>query len=185
MNKSNKSLGNSSTNTASLNNAIASIKASITPVISTGRASSNPKPLKVAGEMWVPRTFRVFLTQNIVDEKVDLTTAGLMTVGGLVGQIRILKLKVWNYTSLATTSNYIGVESGVKLTETAVTTSVIDVGNGSTLPGVTVTIPRTIASNLTSSTDIVCTVKGLNTLPDSPQRFLVEVQLEYKTNGTN
>jgi len=188
MNKHNKSLGKSSTNTASLSNAISSIKSSISPVIVTGAASGAPKPLKVPGQMWIPRTTRVFLESSTVPaDASDCTIAKIFTDSGITGQIRVLGLKVWNYTPSGDNSNYVKVFTSAGMTETAVTTTVEDIGNAMHLAGVSVIIPRTIASNLVTASTPLFSVFGAPTgsVYALKQRYVADVHFEYKTNVSN
>jgi hypothetical protein len=186
MNKHNKSLGKSSTNTASLSNAISSIKSSISPVLKTGRVSSNPKPLKRPGDLWLSRTVRMFYTQPTVAADITVPVASVFSTSGVTGQVRILGLKAWNYTNNSNTTNYIRLTTLESLTETAVTTAVDDVGSGVSLPGVSVVIPRTIASNLVNTATQLCALSSTTSgNPTVAQSFCLDVHFEYKTNITN
>jgi len=187
MNKQSNSLGKRSTNTASLSNAISSIKSSISPVIKTGRVPGHPKPLKANNEMWIPRTVRIFLSQPAAASDATLPISSVFNNGEFTGQVRILGLKVWNYTNSMSTTNYVGVATNFNLTETSVTTEVNDVGASDHLPGVMVKIPRTIASNQAASSTNVCTIRcnPTGTAPSVAQTFCIDVACEYKTDTAN
>lgn len=137
--------------------------------------------------MWIPRTVRILTSQPTSAANITLTINSVALNGGFEGQMRILKIKAWNYTNQGASSNYIQMDTTVGLTETAVTTSVNDVGCSSNLPGVMVQIPRTIASNQAStSTNTLCKLQGTPVgNPTSVQSFIVDVQLEYKTDSTD
>jgi hypothetical protein len=137
--------------------------------------------------MWLPRSVRVFLTQATSVASVALSTASVFNNAKVTGEIRVLRLKVWNYTNQGSTTNYVGVLTDTSITETDVTTNVDDVGNSMSLPGVSVVIPRTIAANLVSGTDSVCTIRSspASGNPTAAQTFCVDVHFEYKTNTSD
>ena len=143
--------------------------------------------------MWIPRTVRFFLTTtSTADNLVSPAISRIFTEAGITGQIRVLGIKVWNFTNQNNTSNYVQVTSGVTLTETAVSTTVQDIGNAMHLPGVHVRIPRTIASNLvtSSSTGSLFVAQGVPTgqaqvATITSQQLVADVHFEYKTDSTN
>jgi hypothetical protein len=191
MNKHNKSLGKRSTNTAALSTAISNLKESVSPVIRVSSTRSNPRALKQAIEQWVQKTVRVPLSQPTTTAELVLTVNQIISITGLVGnfvQVRFLKAKVWNYTNLGTTTNYILVSSGEDVMETKTTTSVDDVGSGNSLPGVELHFPRTIAANfLGSSTFTVLKVRSIPFAggPPSAQSLVADVTFEYKLTAGN
>jgi len=185
MNKHNNSLGKRSTNTASLSNAISSIKTSISPIIKTGSTNNNPKPMKSGKELWLRRKVRLFCSQATSATETSLQLTAIFSTAGVSGQIRVLGMKVWNYTGSNYNSNYLKVVVPARLTETAVSTAVEDIGNSSHLPGVSVVIPRTLASNLTNVASQFVVISGAanSAVPSFTQNYVVDVDFEYKTEN--
>jgi len=137
--------------------------------------------------MWIPRTVRIYATQQTSTETVVLSIASVANNGGFTGQLRVLKIKAWNYTNQGASTNYIQMNTSVGLTETAVTTEVNDVGCSSNLPGVMVKIPRNLASNQAStSTNNLCTLRSTPVgNPTVLQSYIVDAQIEYKTDSSD
>lgn len=141
--------------------------------------------------MWLPRTVRFYLTTTATaNNLVSPAISRIFTEAGITGQIRVLGIKVWNFTNQGNSSNYVQVTTPVELTETAVSTTVQDVGNAMHLAGVHVQIPRTIASNLVTSSTVGSLFVALSVptgivAPTGNQNLVADVHFEYKTDSTN
>lgn len=134
--------------------------------------------------MWIPRTVRLSTTQPTTATNSEITTASVFANARITGQVRILKIKAWNYTNQNNSTNYIQLDTLATLTETNVTTSVNDIGSSSNLPGVMVQIPRTIASNQANvAGDLICRLSTtFSGNPPTAQTLVLDVQFEYKTD---
>lgn len=177
-----------STNTAALSTAISSIKQSINPILHTSSVRTNPKAIKTAIDQWTSRTVRGYT--NIPTSQTDGAVRITDIVGqtGLVGgfaQIRVLGVKVWNITNQAGSQNFIRVSSDPAMVESGLSTSVEDIGNASSLPGVMIKFPRTLASNFAGgSTQTAFTIKTINPLTVT-QNYCWDVNYEYKFTSAN
>jgi len=175
--------------TQSIHRKLNNIKTSITPVITTGRARSNPVPLKSNKELWLTRKVRIFKTVPTTTGSTDFTTFNVFDNAGITGQIRIRELTVWNYTTGSNSTGFIQLSTAPGICETNVSTSVFDVGNAFSLPGCRTQVPRTIASNLVSSSTSgsLCTVltNPSGGAQASAQFLCLDVTFEYKTDVSN
>jgi hypothetical protein len=187
MNKHNKSLGNRSTNTLSLSNKISTIKESINPRITVVTVRSHPKPTRQGKEVWTRRMVRCHLS-GAANAPVTLTYGKIFADAGITAsavdcRLRVLGVKVWNYTNQGNTSNFIRITSNASVLESGAITVAEDVGCSSSLPGVGLKFPEThtddklvLGTTTTGVIDILGTVSSLATV----QTYLADVLLEYK-----
>jgi len=190
MNKHNKSLGKRSTNTLALSTKISNIKQSINPTITVRSLSAHPKTLKLSKEQFQTRTVRLF--KNVaINGSVTLTFGEVVAALGLVStvealRLRVLSLKAWNMTfSQTSNSNYIRVVTGSGVMATGAITSAEDIGTASSLPGVHIVFPRTLAQTVESTsaqTVAICTteVSPLANSSTFTATVCYDVGVEYK-----
>jgi len=97
--------------------------------------------------------------------------------------IKVLKIKLWNFTNQGASTNYISLSTDPNLTTSGIVTTAEDFGCSSSLPGVYVNIPDTLSKsyiNVTNTTSTaVCSASPVRTglTTTSPQNFLFEVQV--------
>lgn len=187
MNKQSKSLGKSSTKTASLSNAVSSIKQSINPVITTRSTRAHPRCIKAATEQWHNRTVRFYKSQPVTARTVSLTYADISVFSGIVAnysRIRALRVKVWNITNQTRTTNMVFVTVPAAVTESNLGVSAEDVGTASSLPGVEVILPRTLSADFAGNNGQVLvdiSSKFQTGTPGDAQEYAIDVQFEWKT----
>jgi len=154
-----KSLGKSSTNTASLSNAIQNIKNEINPIPRATKCSSTPKPMRTTAQVWIKRKVRIVKSSST---SVNITSSDLYTaltafsVTGDSALVRVDGIKAWNITNSTATSNYlsVGPQPAIFNVPSAGSNSLFgpyeDYGAGGIPPSVSVNLPMTLTSTFTA-----------------------------------
>jgi len=114
-----------------------------------------------------------------------------MQAAGLIPtyvQIRLHRVKAWNYSNASASTNYIRLASEPRVMETAVSTTAEDVGAGASLPGTSLEFPMTQSANIAGSdaggtmVTYSCTPSGN---PTVAQNVVLDVQFMYKLVVSN
>lgn len=169
---------------------IRALKAQINPDVRSYVLRTNPKPIRAKGSQWIPRKFRVFLTQasSAIANFDDITIASVTAAGLSSGtKFRILRYAVWNTTNANGSTGYVEAYhipgssgySGMAPLE------ISDTGTASSLPGVGMEIPRSLSIPITGSTSsatVLLSVRsgrsGITVLSGASQNLVVDVEGE-------
>jgi len=113
------------------------------------------------------------------------TNVSFNDIGGAMGAVgtdtftvKVLGVRAWNVTPLASTDNYISADLGANVTVNNAPVSAEDFGCGMQLPGVKINVPDLLAaSNATS----IAAGNALRILASATvQRYLVDFDLMYQ-----
>lgn len=128
---------------ASISSRLNNLKKNVSSILSVSRVRGNP-PAKIrTRDLWMQRTVRI--TQEV-------SALSNVAIGALVAElgwtdtcnIKIRKIRIWNATGPATTTNYLFAETGAALTINSDRCEAQDYGSGSQLAGLEFTIPGPI-----------------------------------------
>jgi hypothetical protein len=170
--------------TRNLKQSITNIRKEISPVPTVSSIGSNPRAVPLSKSRWLRRSVRV--TEQAASGSSAIITFGeIGTAMGATGTesyaVKVLGIKAWNTTGLATTSNSILVQvSGDAITAAATGIQGEDFGCGQSLPGVKINIPDLLAATVSTSTTLsVCTLSapGGGT---AGQNFCVDFDIMYQ-----
>jgi len=158
-----------------------SLRQEMNPVPTVSSVGSNPRAAPTAKSRWMRRSVRVRVNATASSDS-NVSFADIGTAMGAVGTetytVKVLGVRSWNVTPLATTDNYISAELGLAVTVNNAPISAEDYGCGMQLPGVKINVPDLLsASNPTS-------IAGGNAFKilasATTQKYLVDFDLMYQ-----
>lgn len=138
-----------------LKQSMATMKADMNPNVVSTPLRAHPAPNRTYGNQWVPRTYRAFKVQlNSSDAEIPFTIGDLVSAGCPTGtRFRSLRYKVWNSTSAGTSSGFIEVRfTGADTYSGVAPLTLSDQGTATFLPGIGVTLPKSLTTVATAST---------------------------------
>lgn len=189
VNKMSKRGAKTPTNRA-LKASIKELRSQINPAVRSYVVRTNPKPIRAQGSVWIPRKFRVFLTQagtSVVD--FASVTIGSVVSAGLPPstKFRILRYGIWNTTNSRQNSGYIeaNYDHGSSGYSGVASIDVSDTGTAVSLPGVGIEIPRSLSvpiSGSSTSSTVLLSVRtgrsGVSVDTAATQNIVIDVEGE-------
>jgi len=158
-----------------------SLRQELKPVPTVSSIGSNPKAVPTAKSRWMRRSVRLRVT-GTASTNTLITYGDIGTAMGAASSetytVKVLGVKAWNITPLATTDNRIFASLGPSiLKENSSLIEAEDYGCGMQLPGVKINVPDLLsASNSTSSTSTAVSVGGSATV----QQYVIDFDLMYQ-----
>lgn len=158
-----------------------SLRQEMNPVPTVSSVGSNPRAAPTAKSRWMRRSVRVRVNATASsDSNVSFADIGVAMgqVGTETYTVKVLGVRAWNVTPLATTDNYISAELRAPVTVNNAPISAEDFGCGMQLPGVKINVPDLLsASNATSlAAGNAFTILASATT----QKYLVDFDLMYQ-----
>lgn len=158
-----------------------SLRQEMNPVPTVSSIGSNPRAAPTAKSRWMRRSVRIRQTGTASAN----TTISFADIGAAMGAlssetytVKVLGVRAWNVTPLATTDNRILASIGADImTMTSSFVEAEDYGCGMQLPGVKINVPDILAkSNVTSASTSAFTIAA----SASVQQYLVDFDLMYQ-----
>lgn len=170
MSRKNTAVPNQASRNRSVNAKLAKLKEEVAPVITATRCRGDPPPAVAANYVWIDRRVRVTLNSQTSGTTTIAEIAGAL--GSTTGRIKILGIKIWNREL----GKSIGVTTDSGLTINGATMKANDIGTGTSLAGINIRIPDTLAKTiaLTSSSTTLIINEGSNITIDYHIRHSID-----------
>lgn len=159
-----------------------SVRQEMNPVPTVTSIGSNPKAYVKTSTRWMRRSVRF----TAVSTASTIYTVNFQDIGSSLGAtaaeaytVKVLGVRVWNVTPLATTDNYVRVtvQAAVFATSNFPSVTGEDYGSGMTLPGVRINIPDLLTETTsTASTAGVIQIGASNT----SQKYLCDMDIMFQ-----
>lgn len=159
-----------------------SLRQEMNPVPTVSSIGSNPRAAPTAKSRWMRRSVRLRIGGS-ASAPVNVTFNDIGVALGAVSSeaytVKVLGVRAWNVTALATTDNRILASLGADVLTTSASIESEDYGCGMQLPGVRINVPDILSkSNVTSSTATALTINAAGNA--SPQFYLVDFDIMYQ-----